>query len=780
MATIRDRYVLDIDTKGAKQGLAGVQGSLGGIVGKTAGIAALGVALFKLGGIANTAVRELETINNQLRLVTKSTEELTEVQNRLRQTAIATRSTFAETADLFVKLKLSTDELGISQDRLLNVTAKFQQALAISGADANTAAGAIRQFGQAMASGTVRGDEFNSIVEALGPALIIMSKESGVSVGELRRLSQAGELTAEKFFDMIENSKGLSRAFNNTNATTEQLEQQLVETFKMAVQQSALAEKAASAYKGVLKGIIDILEDIAGLDRALESETFEALFAAVKDGTLDASAALDELKEKLADIYKNIGRGSGRFFITPGIQEAIDLRKEQIKVLQDLVDQQTKVTKADEKAKEALGKALAPFKEFIKAAQTFVDTDYRTELEKANQRVIDAEILIQQLRLAFEVTNGKVDNFVELLRGAQNELDAAQKEVKSLTDAAAELGREGTFNKFFEDLITSSQRSSQEVEFAVRAQSKLKEELQAGRISVDEYAFALEGLKSVLGDYSGAVQDAAEDTKRILEQSRAIIDGLNESTSDAQFEFDSLNMSPLKKDIAEIKRDINRDLTQEIKRLQEAMTPENAAQIKSQIELVKQASAEAIRTQTELAERTFETQRSFQYGWSEAFKSYEDDATNAAKNAERIFDKTTKGMEDMIVTFAKTGKFEFKSFVASILEDLLRAQIQQSISNIFKIPTGGGTAGGGLGDIFGGFFANGGFLPGGKLGIVGEAGPELISGPAQITPLSGVGGNVTYNINAVDSMSFKQMVARDPGFIHAVANQGAKAIPGGR
>ncbi len=239
-------------------------------------------------------------------------------------------------------------------------------------------------------------------------------------------------------------------------------------------------------------------------------------------------------------------------------------------------------------------------------------------------------------------------------------------------------------------------------------------------------------------------------------------------------------MSPLKKDIAEIKRDINRDLTQEIKRLQAAMTPENAAQIKSQIELVKQASAEAIRTQTELAERTFETQRSFQYGWSEAFKSYEDDATNAAKNAERIFDKTTKGMEDMIVTFAKTGKFEFKSFVASILEDLLRAQIQQSISNIFKIPTGGGTAGGGLGDIFGGFFANGGFLPGGKLGIVGEAGPELISGPAQITPLSGVGGNVTYNINAVDSMSFKQMVARDPGFIHAVANQGAKAIPGGR
>jgi hypothetical protein len=42
----------------------------------------------------------------------------------------------------------------------------------------------------------------------------------------------------------------------------------------------------------------------------------------------------------------------------------------------------------------------------------------------------------------------------------------------------------------------------------------------------------------------------------------------------------------------------------------------------------------------------------------------------------------------------------------------------------------------------------------------------------------GGGTNVTYNINAVDAMSFKQMIAQDPSFIHAVAMQGAKGIPG--
>ena len=40
------------------------------------------------------------------------------------------------------------------------------------------------------------------------------------------------------------------------------------------------------------------------------------------------------------------------------------------------------------------------------------------------------------------------------------------------------------------------------------------------------------------------------------------------------------------------------------------------------------------------------------------------------------------------------------------------------------------------------------------------------------------GGSVTYNINAVDAMSFKALVAQDPGFIHAVAMQGAMSVPG--
>ena len=83
---------------------------------------------------------------------------------------------------------------------------------------------------------------------------------------------------------------------------------------------------------------------------------------------------------------------------------------------------------------------------------------------------------------------------------------------------------------------------------------------------------------------------------------------------------------------------------------------------------------------------------------------------------------------------------------------------------------------------FAGFFADGGLIPSGKFGVVGEQGPELISGPANITPMDKVdfgGGttNVTYNISAVDAKSFKALVSEDPGFIHAVAQYGGRQVP---
>jgi lambda family phage tail tape measure protein len=202
-------------------------------------------------------------------------------------------------------------------------------------------------------------------------------------------------------------------------------------------------------------------------------------------------------------------------------------------------------------------------------------------------------------------------------------------------------------------------------------------------------------------------------------------------------------------------------------------------------EAAKQGTDELIAKEQQL----YAESRSFSTGWKQAFQEYTDNATNAAQAAQRIFQKTTQGMEDMIVNFAKTGKFEFKGFINSILEELLRSQVRQLMAQVFNIGGGGGrTAGGGSG-LFGSIgnllgFANGGIIPTNDPVIVGERGPEILSGVAGrvVTPNEALGGstNVVYNISAVDARSFKELVASDPSFIYAVTEQGRRTIPSTR
>jgi lambda family phage tail tape measure protein len=179
-------------------------------------------------------------------------------------------------------------------------------------------------------------------------------------------------------------------------------------------------------------------------------------------------------------------------------------------------------------------------------------------------------------------------------------------------------------------------------------------------------------------------------------------------------------------------------------------------------------------------EQDVKNSRDFAKGWSKAYNTYVESAKENFETAGRIFNKITQGMEDAVVEFSRTGKFEFKSFLNTILEELLRSQVRQLIAQV--LGGGGRSSGGGfksLTSLLG--FANGGIVPTNGPVIVGERGPELLVGASgnRVIPnnaLSG-GGSVTYNISAVDARSFKELVASDPSFIYAVTEQGRKTVP---
>jgi tape measure domain-containing protein len=134
---------------------------------------------------------------NQIRQVTDSSQQLTEVQERLVSLAIDTRSNFESTANLYARLARSTVELGLSQEELIALTGTINKSFAVSGATAQEASNAITQLSQGLASGALRGEEFNSVADQAPDILRAVADYLGIAQGELREFAATGGITAE-------------------------------------------------------------------------------------------------------------------------------------------------------------------------------------------------------------------------------------------------------------------------------------------------------------------------------------------------------------------------------------------------------------------------------------------------------------------------------------------------------------------------------------------------------------------------------------------------------
>lgn len=173
----------------------------------------------------------------------------------------------------------------------------------------------------------------------------------------------------------------------------------------------------------------------------------------------------------------------------------------------------------------------------------------------------------------------------------------------------------------------------------------------------------------------------------------------------------------------------------------------------------------------------------FASGWKRAFDEFQTNAEDAASYGETIFSTFTDGITDAILNFVETGKLSFKDMFKTLLAEIIKFQTMKVVSGFFSM-FGGGS--GMFSSLFAGGKATGGYIPSGRFAITGEKGPELVRGPATVSShedsLAMLGGSgrataVTYNINAVDASSFKQLVAQDPEFIYNVTRIGQRRMP---
>lgn len=162
-------------------------------------------------------------IQNSIVNVVSSTTELTERTGELLRVANQSRSSFEATAGLYGKLKRATDDLGISQDRVLKITDSINKGFIASGASTTEASNAITQLAQGLSAGALRGDEFNSVAEQAPVILRAVSQETGKTIGQLREFAATGGITADILIRSIEGyADTIDREFARTAKTFEQ------------------------------------------------------------------------------------------------------------------------------------------------------------------------------------------------------------------------------------------------------------------------------------------------------------------------------------------------------------------------------------------------------------------------------------------------------------------------------------------------------------------------------------------------------------------------------
>lgn len=177
-------------------------GKVDGLLSKLSGLAMFAGVSLTLGSIVKT-IDEWKVIEGQVNNVTKSQQESKAVQKEIYNIASRTRQQYGSTAELFTSVARNAQELKKSTKDILLFTEDVSNAMLLGGGDASSQQAALVQLGQALGSGTLRGDELNSIMEQAPRLAKAIAEGMGTTIGQLRQMGSEGKLTAQDVFNAI-------------------------------------------------------------------------------------------------------------------------------------------------------------------------------------------------------------------------------------------------------------------------------------------------------------------------------------------------------------------------------------------------------------------------------------------------------------------------------------------------------------------------------------------------------------------------------------------------
>jgi len=400
-----------------------------GIAGAIAGTIKLGTGVIKL-------TDQYSLLRSQMRLVIDEGGNLDSVQRKLLETANETRQSFAATVTLYARLDRATEQLFLTDQKVIDATETLNKAIIISGASAQEAEASIIQLSQGLASGALRGDELRSVLEQVPRVARLIADGLGVSVGALRELGTQGELTTAKIIGAIQDQTiAINEEFQTIEKTSSQTWTILTNNAESYVTQLGVVKSAQEAFNSVLAGVSVLFESQNKFDAIqkaketdIQNRSLEQQFMVLSDIKRLQEFDLGFSKEKTGELLKErIEAELGIITVRKRIKAEEDLRK--AKGLEAIrVAEQSGLDELEKTANERNQLADAKLQEQI--ANENIRNDERREreaqaefefLEKEAEDEINFQKKIFLEQQEFEAKKGALRS-----RASQNEKDIAK------------------------------------------------------------------------------------------------------------------------------------------------------------------------------------------------------------------------------------------------------------------------------------------------------------------------------------------------------------------
>ncbi|MDA3556682.1 tape measure protein [Acinetobacter sp. AOR15_HL] len=398
----------------------------------------------------NAAIGQIDVytgLQNRLKLVTKDQTELNKATEDTFRIAQNTYSAWDSVLQVYQRFSDNAKTLNLTMDDTARLTETVSKAVAISGASASAADAALVQFGQALASGTLRGEELNSVMEQTPALAKAIAQGMGITVGELRTVAAEGKITSQEIVKALRNVESdVDALFGKTDITISQSLTLLNNEITKFVGEASQGSGAAQVLSGSIKVLAENLESIS--------------YVAILGGTALLTKAI---ATQVSALNTKVGS-----------------------LVADNAASQLQKQKAIESAKAALAEAEA---HLVNVRATNAETQAKFGATAASARYVLAANNVEKATKAVTLAQGKSASMAGLLSGAWGLIGGP---IGAITLGVTALA---TTYMYF------SNKSAE-------ATAKLKEQAEAAKLTKEEIkALNDEQRKEKLGDLAATIED---------------------------------------------------------------------------------------------------------------------------------------------------------------------------------------------------------------------------------------------------------------------------------